>query len=201
MSILLTILAFLTLWWVFWPIVTILTLITYFTVNQKDEDDFEAGALALLAVTIAGLTHYFDAWLIFAWPTVLYTVGGYVAIGAVIMGYKWLTLLSDFRPKAREWLKEREHLNETPEDKRKGLSNALYGYHDNNKVKVLRDLSPEVPPIYFLNWRAFPLANWVVFWPFFSLSVILDPILRVTRRVIKWCGEIFEAIAKKFAVS
>lgn len=201
MSILLAILAFLTLWWVFWPIVTILTLITYFTVNKKDEDDFESGALALLAVTIAGLTHYFGAWFLFAWPTVLYTVGGYVAIGAVIMGYKWLTLLSDFRPKAREWLQERERLDETLDDKRKGLSRALYNSYTHSNRVIVFQAATHVKPIYYLNWRAFPLANWVVFWPFFSLSVILDPILRVTRRVIKWCGEIFEAIAKKFAVS
>lgn len=196
MSILLTILAFLTLWWVFWPIVTILTLITYFTVNKKDEDDFEAGALALLAVTIAGLTHYFDAWFIFTWPTVLYTVGGYVAIGVVIMGYKWLTLLSDFKVKAKEWLNANEsYLGLRYE----ALSRHVFGYNTN---KVIVSEAPDhVKPIYYLNWRTFPLANWVVFWPFFSLSVVLDPILRITRRVIKWCGEIFEAIAKKFAVS
>jgi len=199
MSVLLTILAFLTLWWVFWPIVTILTLITYFAVSKNKDDDFESGALALLALTIVGLTHYFGAWFLFTWPTVLYTVGGYVAIGVVIMGYKWLTLLSDFRTKAKEFLKSIPEGGSVAE-KAQRLDSHVFGSYGRH-VKVDTVDGPDSRAFYYLNWRTFPLANWVVFWPFFSLSVVLDPILRVTRRVIKWCGEIFEAIAKKFAVS
>jgi len=201
----LAILAWLMFPWVFWTLIGILSLVAYKLVGVgQDEDEFSFGALFVTSLIIVGLIYRHDtAWaLMTTWPSNLYVVAGYAAVGFGVMSYKWLTLLADFRPKAQAWLETDRNSFKGAETKSKALSEHAFpkrGYCYTSMVTFCETPAGNIS--YYPNWRMFPLANWLTFWPFFSVSVIFDPLLRLSRRVVKLCGEALEAIAKKFSVS
>lgn len=190
--------------YVFWGLVSSFVLWTYYCVH--DEDDFHWGASVLTALLLAGLAWRYDIVLatLTSWPDVAYALGAYLLAGVLLAGYKWMMVLVDFRPKAREYLnslnqKDRDSLSET------GVSQALYrSYYKVTKTTRVETQGIGIKadvPIYYPRWKGFPIANWLIFWPLFTFSVVLDPVWRATKRLVKWAGNALENLAKRFAVS
>lgn len=192
-AILISIFAWFMLPMIFWTLSIVFFVWAYKLVDE--EDDFSFGAATLIGLLIAALAYRYDAFrlALVSWPQVGYLIGGYVGVGTLVAGYKWMTVLVDFRPKARAWLDRHTDYEEQYPSKAGALSRAVFG---SGKDRVI-----ESEGSFYPDYRAFPLTNWTTFWPLFIFSVVLDPLWRATKRAVKWAGLLLERVAKRFSVS
>lgn len=196
-SLILTILDFLILPWVFYILGSISVIVTYCFLNNDDHDvDFHWGAATLTALLVGLCAYRFEAFAhaLASWPQGLYLIGGYILAGALVGGYKWLMILIDFRPKARKWLDAHTDYAERYPSKADALSRHVFG--SGGKDRVIQSEGS-----FHLDHRAFPISNWITFWPLFIFSVVLDPVWRLTQRLLKWAGSLLERLSKAFSVS
>ena len=194
-------LTFLLIPYIFWGLITLSLIAVYACVH--DEDEFHGGAGLLSLGLVALVLYRFDELraLAFSWPGGAYVVGGYLAAGLFVMGVKWLMVLVDFKERAGKWLKEHPEISERSFGaKRNELAHHLYGYRSNIS-RVEFEGPDSAHRTYYPNYRYFPLANWLTFWPVFSISVILDNVHEFAKTLVKWAGNTLERLAKRFSVS
>lgn len=188
------ILDILMVWWVYWPMSILLLSCGYALGHQEDE--FHPEALIFLGALLAGILYRFDnlRHFLLSWDGALLGAGGYLMIGAAISLCKWMQKLDGFKTFAKDWLPKNkpDPRNFTPPQKER-LERAWTDTYATGRVT-------EQDGVFFLNWRKFPLATWWIYWPFFSFSVILDPIRDLVNTIIAWFGNRLEQLAKIFSV-
>jgi hypothetical protein len=125
------------------------------------------------------------------------------------MAIKWVITLRGFKARAALWLKDHpdkveSHYGTKVDD----LSRHLYGslYHNRVVVDKATREHPRVEgstlteEVYRLNHHAFPLSNWCVFWPLFTLSIVLDEAVNGVKRTINRLSGVLDSISKAFSV-
>lgn len=193
-----TILDYLLLGWLFWPVAIVPLLIAYALVNA-DDSDCAVGALILSAVALGACLYRYPEFRAFAftWSGAAWLVGGYVVAGGILSLWKWVNVLMDFKRKAPEALKKVKR-PDAPSEIAENLGRSIFGYGKSHYVVSGDGLNGD--SVYYPNYKVFPIATWWVYWPFFTLSVVFDPINRLIRRVYDLLKGVYERMARTVAV-
>ncbi len=190
-----TIVDFIFLGWFFWPLFAAFSIGSYLCIRGDKDETFSGGALFLIACALAASAVRWPEFraLIFSIKGAALILGIYTAIGGALALWKWLAVLMDFRKAAPEILTQARANKVDSDELRKHLAETIYGYyHGRDKVKESNDGS------FYPNSKAFPIATWWVYWPFFFFNVILDPVARFIRYVADLFSNLYENLAKKF---
>lgn len=192
------ILSFFLIPWVVYSILTVAVLVAYGLIHGDNHCEDSAALVSVLALAYA--TYVFEPLrsILLSWPGALWVVLGYLVAGFVVAGIKWLLVLTDFKVRAGKWLKEQNTFTNLKGTNQQNILNEMgYCLYDNrysNKIAASNGS-------YYPNWRGFPVANWVLFFPFFTFSVAFEPISRFVKYVLAQAGALIERVSKLFSVS
>ena len=215
---LISILDFLVLTTMWWVMLALLVVIIYAVSSEHAKlNQYPLGAEIFLTLITAGLIYRYPVLQPYArnWVWWVAGLGAYLGAGFLICSYKWLAAVLDFRKRcdsltdmvlqAKTMCARRDHNQVVREGTgeteyvSQRLKDLLGSDHGYGKVKI--DVTPAGVYRAYLDWNAYPLAIWWVYWPFFLFSCIFDPIQRAVRRFIDWMKRYFHAIALRFSVS
>ena len=200
--------------WLFWPVVSLMALVAIVVLAEglaNDEANFRPAPLALLVLVAAGLAFHFD-WVhqyLGDWRAWTYGLGGYVLAGFLVSMYKWTMKALDFRRDQSVTIKnlilttrEQVEKDEPLLSKEKQANEVARiinrrDYHGKTVASVNTDGTISV----CLNSESFPIASWWTYWPYFLLSVVLDPIHRLVMRLLNWLRDVYHRIARFFSVN
>ena len=226
MSYLTSVIDFLVLTWLFWPLLVLIPIVCYFMVlDAVRHEHYPLMPELLLAAVIAAVVYHFPVLHLYAfsWQVWALAVPVYIVAGFGIAFYKWMAVIHDFRAsgpaaiiastRADVWQEavKANRVKWTGPELVKEVSSRLDRYWDRKAVI-------EVPPSrcpdqltqaefsavalrVYPNWKKHPIATWWVYWPFFALSVVFDPIERFIRQLTAWLKGVFNGVARKFSVS
>jgi len=175
-------------------------------VCDKQQDDF-VSLPGILALIISGMLvyhyhwfHYLSSWKFWVWSLVIYLVAGFC-----VSLYKWFMVLFDFKKNLLE-------INSAVQNAKVKISGKTEApLTDTGMAKVVKDLTSYWNGHYcvgyvgdsikvYPNWIKHPIAMWWMYWPAYSISVILDPIQRLVRNLVDWMKRFYDSIARRFSI-
>lgn len=208
MYFLISVLDFLFLSWFFYPVIVILPIICYAIVfKTSEENEFPVEPSFLLIPVIGALLWRFPSLrgLFADWHVYLYVVGGYVLAGFLLSLYKWIMVLVDFRKPnvkimigcCRSDIETRYSHNHNAAKDQQVAEQLRRDYQFKN---CLVTVNPDRSITIYPDRHKYPIATWWVYWPFFLLSVVFDPLKRVIEKLTEWTKTFYESIARRFSV-
>ncbi len=214
MDFIITAISWLALSWLFIPLVAISLLATYFNV-KNDRDDFPIFSGFLVAGIVYLSSFRFESLsVLFSWSNIGYFLGGYILIGFFVALFKWILKLKEFK---RVALEKRTDLEESLEkdvlsylDKnpRSNREDAIKSVVDGNRNRLVSTLSYKynlvcvdsvTGKIYLGVEKSLVSKHWI-YWPFFILTVVLDPITEFVNFMVDYLKNLFTIISKRFSV-
>jgi hypothetical protein len=184
--------------WTFWPIVVLLPIIAYMAVQTAAKEDSGSFAAIFLMSVVVGLLTYKYQWirdLFTSWTSIAYVIGGYVLAGFLVSLYKWFMVLFDFKK-----LKEEVRAEITKLKNSGTLGDELNRVLSNHYAKCYVDVDDNNVVTIYPNWKEHPIGVWWVYWPFFILSVVFDPLKRIIENLYERLKDFYNFIAKQFSV-
>lgn len=198
--------------WLFFPIACLSLITTYFNI-KNDERDFPivSGIVLGLVVWLSILRFDFPQ---FSWANLAYFVGGYIIIGFFVALFKWVQRLKEFKKVATE-IKEKkdgeynsifskyreqnynwseEQLKSSTLESIKRSTETDLSYRFSN---VLYDTSTKK---FYLGVNKVSVSTHWVYWPFFVLSIVFEPIASVINFLVDYTKNFFTSISKRFSV-
>lgn len=199
--------------WLFFPIAAITILTTYFNVkNERNEFPIFSG------IVIGGLVYLasfrFEELAKFSWNNIFYVLGAYVLAGFLVSLFQWIKTLREFKVFATD---AKKRLIESFEEDVNGLMSRNAGYTrkeavdsttKSHKSSLRSSLSHNFKNVnfdeqtgkFYLGVDKSTMSKHWVYWPFFALSIIFDPITEFVNFVIDYAKNLFTSISKRFAV-
>jgi hypothetical protein len=178
--------------WLFWVLLPI-CIWTPHAICKSARKDFEGGAL-FFVLPLLGLVwwrwpglfpHTWGGW---TWLTVAYLFVGFVySLG------KYVRTLGRFKAAVQAALplaKARDNGIRLPCNVQQQLDAEWTG-----KITILSNDSGLI-----LDWRRLPLANWWIYWPWFSLSSVFTFIQNFGKNLVNLFRGLYDKLAARFAV-
>lgn len=211
MHIIIWVLELLITWWIFYPIVVIGLLMCYKSLQDNIFDPrassysrmytLDVGPFVTLVLTVGLLAAYKFGLFAISWQWWLVGAAIYFVMGGIVSTYKWVQVILDFnKPESRVDVQktiDRAKLEYPVEsDRGMGFKSFIVTRHHCLKVEWCGDSSFSVYP----DWEKFPLKLWWLYWPFFTLQVVFDPVQRFIGRCVRALRQFYDALARRWSV-
>ncbi len=175
--------------WLFFAFASIFIIWAFSGIRKENE--FKFFPAFLLALVVAGcyykwpgIRHFFH------WPMILWTAGSYILIGGLTTIVKWFSILRRFREESGAVFAA----NKTSVEERRFFSVENELHLPTSSIDVVNGRA-------MLNWRKFSFGAWWSYWPYFSLSLILEPMLMGVDYLLELCRGIYVKMAQSFSVA
>jgi hypothetical protein len=209
MSIIVWVLDLLFLSWLFWPILFGVPILCWIFITSavKDEEFTIGAALLMLLVLFANFWRYSYPSLavLTTWHFWVTGLTVYLGAGFVISTYKWFMVIMNLRKDLQNKVLISTHKNDIqhhhPDWDGEEIARAVVRViEDKSYYSKLKVEADGLQVLVFPNWKKYPIGTWWVYWPFFLLEVVFDPIQRVVEKVVDFLKDYYHYIAKYFAV-
>ncbi len=189
------ILNFAVLSWFFWIMIGAFAGISYWYIRPKNGQkylaEFKFGPIFFIAMMVAASAY--------RWPEVrewvmpwkcLITLGAYTVVGVLTMLIKWRTVTSNYYHGAADAFSK--FGNESPTNQARFVASHM------DLPENAIEYNAKIPE-FLLNWKVFPFGTWLVYWPYYIFSIVLEPIMNIANSIVTSMKGVFIQMAHSTA--
>lgn len=188
---------FLAYTWAFYILALATVVVSYIWVMDTDDryrdGYFPFGPTLIVGAFIYILATRFDVLKQFIiWPNIMATIGGYLLIGFFVSLFRYVRRLSEFK----------EYATERKSENFKGSIDSEYinSMRGDLKYKFHNVTFEEKTGKFSLDHKRSNITRHWIYWPFFLVSVVFDPIGDFVKFSVKRLGFLYQHLSKKYAV-